>query len=78
MSLSQSLVKNTRVNHWVFHKAHIYCRWMIRLEGSFPSPINIAFNKKKKDKEKLTQKVNHHFPVFTVFSYTRAVLKVTH
>lgn len=51
---------------------------MIRLEGSFPSPINIAFNKKKKDKEKLTQKVNHRFPVLAVFSYTQAVLKVTH
>lgn len=48
VSLSQSLVKNTRVNHWVFHKAHLYCRRMIRLEGSFPSPITIAFNKKKK------------------------------
>lgn len=79
MSLSQSLVKNTRVNHWVFHKAHLYCRRMIRLEGSFPSPINIAFNKKKKkDTEKLTRKVNHRVPIFAVFSCTQAALKVTH
>lgn len=53
---------------------------MMRLEVSFPSLINIAFIKVGGGGEKkiLTQKLNHHFPVFAVFSYTQAVPKVTH